>query len=354
MRLPAVLLPALLLGAYAWAAAADIPPSPSTVPGIRIWPDPVLTHWPAVVYADEPRNVAFSLPVRTPGASGSIGWAGQPQLPFTLPTDLERISGLLPLPTAIGHHRAELSIAGAVLPLRLELRIVDARGPWPHAALREGFPIDAEGVPVVLLDRRRDASQERKWALVNSIQRTRPSGRAVVVGDPLAAMGASAFDGLDARLRIGIDDRQPTHAQLVALAQDMAEWGSQPALTAPRTIFWSPGNRALLNNTWSPEEERFLGVVRSRCEALEVFPRLVLVLPMAPIDDREPARELAVQRREQLRRTAANQGWVVLDAQRWAGTAEEAFRIAEQVFAEGPVGEPRERLAAALRTEAAR
>ena len=342
-----------------WAAEVppsgklSIPPSPSTVSGERIWPAPALTHWPAVVYADEQRNVAFALPVRTPGAAGSIGWQGQPALPFTLPTNLERISGLLPLPTAVGAYRADLTIASNP-PIGLALRVADAAGPWPLAAMRDGFPVDEAGVPVVLLDHRRDANQERKWALVSALQKPRPAGQAVVVGDLLSGLGQSAFTGLSARVIEAVDERNPWHAQLVALAHDMPAWMPDPLLKGPRTIMWSPGNQALLHNTWTPEEERFLGVVRTRCEELGFFPRLVLVLPPAPIDDRQPARALAGERREQLRRAAANQGWLVFDVERWIGSAEEAFRIADQVYAEGPVGAARERLAQALQTELAR
>jgi hypothetical protein len=327
-----------------------MPPSPSTAPGIRIWPEPAFTHWPAVVYPDEQRNVAFGLPVRTPGATGSIGWHGQPALPFTLPTDLERISGLLPLPLTVGTWQAELQVTGGK-PTMLPLRVVDAAAEWPLIALREGFPVDAQGVPVVLLDHRRDANDERKWKLLTAIQRPRPAGQAVLIGDLLTGLGASAFSDLGLRLRIATDERMPTHAQLVGFALDAAGWGDKPLETGPRTLLWSPGNQALLANTWSQEEERFLGVVRTRCEALGVFPRLTLVLPPAPIDDRVPAHELALQRRDQLRRAAANQGWVVLDVARVAGEAEESYRIADRVFAAGPVGAGRERLAAALRTE---
>ncbi len=342
-----------------WAAEvpptvkALIPPSPSTVSGERIWPAPALTHWPAVIYGDEQRNVAFALPVRIPGATGSIGWQGQPALPFTLPTNLERISGLLPLPTAVGAYRADLAIAGA-LPVGLSLRVVDAAMAWPMTTLRDGFPIDEAGVPVVLLDHRRDANQERKWALVSALQKPRPSGQALVVGDLMSGLGQSAFTALSARVIEAVDERNPWHAQLVALARDMRAWIPDPVVKGPRTIMWSPGNQALLHNTWTPEEERFLGVLRTRCEELGFFPRLVLVLPPAPIDDRQPARVLAAERREQLRRAAANQGWVVFDVERWIGSAEEAFRIADQVYAEGPVGAARERLAQALQTELAR
>ena len=220
--------------------------------------------------------------------------------------------------------------------------------------MRDGFPIDAAGLPLVLLDHRRDASQERKWALLSAINKPRPTGKAVVVGDLLSGLGQSAFTGLDARICEANDDRSPWHAQLVALARDMASWQPAPLTAGPRSIVWSPGNRALLHNTWTPEEERFLGVVRTRCEALAIFPRLILVLPPAPIDDREPARKLAAERRDQMQRAAANQGWVVLDVERWAGPAVEAFRIGDQVFAEGPVGAAREHLAAALQAELSR
>ncbi len=335
------------------APAQVVPPSPSTVPGVRIWPDPAFTHWPAIAYADEQRNVAFSLPVRQPGAAGTIGWAGEKPLPFTLPTDLERISGLLPLPIAPDSHQAELTIAGVKVPGRLALRVVDAREPWPQAALSEGFPVDAKGVPVVLLDRRRDANQERKWALLSSLQKPRPIGKALFLGDPLAALGVSALDGLEMRQRIALDERQPVHAQLTALALDLTSWEGQPLTAGPRTIFWSPGNQALLANTWTQEEERFLGVVRTRLEALNAFPRLVLVLPPAPIDDREPAKALAIERRDLLRRAASWQGWVVLDVERVAGPAEESYRVADGVFATGPVNEARARLAAAFSAELA-
>lgn len=328
-----------------------IPPSPSTVPGVRIWPDPMFTHWPAVVYPDEQRNVAFSLPVRQPGTAGTIGWKGGKPLPFTLPIDLERISGLLPLPQEVDLHQAELTLAGVAVSGQLSVRVVDARASWPQTALKEGFPVDAAGVPVVLLDRRRDANQERKWALVTSLQKPRPTGQALFLGDSLAAMGASAVDGLDVRVRLALDERQPVHAQLVGFALDAATWHDNPLVSGPRTILWSPGNQALLANTWTSEEERFLGVLRSRLEELEIFPRLVLVLPTAPIDDREPARALARERRDLLRRAAAWQGWVILDVERVAGPAEESYRLAEGVYAPGPVNQARNALAAALRAE---
>ena len=48
------------------------------------------------------------------------------------------------------------------------------------------------------------------------------------------------------------------------------------------------------------------------------------------------------------------QGWIVLDVERLAGPAEESYRLGEGVYAEGPVGEARERLSAGLRAELAK
>ena len=353
---PALVVLAVSLACPGWAAdAPSVPPSPSTVPGVRIWPAPAITHWPAVIYADEARNVAFGLPVRQPGVAGSIGWQGQPALPITLPVNLERISGLLPLPSTPGLYQAELILAQQPQPGgALQVRLVDAAKPWPHTALRDGFPVDAEGIPVVLIDRRRDANDERRWTLIATLNRPRPVGQALILGDTLAALGDSPFSQLPAKVVEAVDVTQPWHAQVVALATEAATWGSEPLKTGPRTIVWSPGNRALQANTWTTEEDRVFGLIRTRLSALEIYPRLVLVLPPTPIEDREPVRKQAVVRRDHLRRAAAALGWVVLDAERFTGPTESANQVAEQVYAPGPVGEARLRLRAAVAAELAR
>jgi hypothetical protein len=346
---------ALGCGLRVWAGdAAEVPPSPSTVPGVRIWPAPAITHWPAVIYADEARNVAFGLPVRQPGVAGSIGWHGQPALPITLPVNLEQISGLLPLPTVPGAYQAELILAGQLQSGALQIRLVDAAKPWPQTALRDGFPVDAEGVPVVLIDHRRDANDERRWTLIASLNRPRPAGQALIVGDTMAALGDSPFNQLPAKIVAAVDETQPWHAQIVALATEAATWGGEPLKTGPRTIVWSPGNRALQANTWTTEEDRVFGLLRTRLSALEIYPRLVLILPPTPIDDREPVLKQAVVRRDHLRRAAAALGWIVLDAERFAGPSEAANQVAEHVYAPGPVGEARLRLRAAMAAELAR
>ncbi|MBA3684234.1 MAG: hypothetical protein H0W72_03230, partial [Planctomycetes bacterium] len=143
---------------------ANVPPSPSTAPGVRIWPEPRFTHWPAIVYADEDRNLSFQLPVKQAGTPGEVGWEGQPQMPIVLPADTDRVSGLLPVPRALGTHVGTLTIAGATT--KTPLRLVDVREPWPLASLRDGFPVDRDGVPVVLVDRRRDPGAERTWMLL--------------------------------------------------------------------------------------------------------------------------------------------------------------------------------------------
>lgn len=349
------------------AAEPELPPSPASHPGLRILPAPAFTHWPAIAYPDETRNAAFAIPFANPlvdakaarpvryagpvpraGAAGAIGWAGRTVLPFHLPVAGEGTSGLIDLVLEPGTWTARLALDG-LEDRALPLRIADAREPWPCAALRDGYPVDAAGVPVVLLDRRRQADQERKLALLRQ-DPPRGEDRAVLVGDPLAAFGEDAWQGLDALARPAADQRFPEHAALVALAQALNPVPAGGAALRPRTIVWSPGNQVLAGGAWSPEEERLLAALRSRCEALALRPRLVLALPPLPVDGREQAEE----RRDLLRRSANQLGWVVLDLARAAGDPEQANRLGEQVFATYPVGAARERMRAALASELAR
>jgi hypothetical protein len=318
-----------------------IPPSPSSVPGIRIWPDPAFTHWPAIAYTDESRNIAFSLPVKTPGINGTIGWSGEKALPFTLPTGADSISGLLPLPLVAGRHAASVVLeAKDAKPFPLELVVADAREPWPLADLRNGFPVDAKGTPVVLLDRRRDLREERIWSLLNG-SAERPNGRAWLVGDALEALGANVWTGLDAEAHPASDERYPQHAVLVALAK----LPDDPK-ALPRSIVWSPGNQVLFGGAWSAEEERVLGLLRSRCEHLGVKPLLILALPPLPVD--ELLRPLAQERRELLLRSANLLGWVVIDLGRAAGDPEQANLVSAGVFTRYPLHAAQERMRAAL------
>ncbi|MBA3701168.1 MAG: hypothetical protein H0W78_20150 [Planctomycetes bacterium] len=326
-----------------------VPPSPSTAPGIRIWPDPRFTVWPPIVYRDEPRNVAFALPVKKPGAAGTIAWDGQTPLPITLPTDAESIGGLLPLPANIGEHRAIVAIESGSFPI--VLRICDARETWPITGLSNGFPVDADGRAVVLQDRRRGTREERVWSFLDAGE-VRPSGRALLIGDALEALGARVWDGLDADARPAIDERYPHHAVLVGLAAILAEGTGEARQRLPRTIVWSPGNQTLHGGAWTAEEERVLGLVRTRCERLGVMPRLVLALPPLPVEAHLQAR--ATERRELLLRSANRLGWVVVDLARAAGAPEEANRVAPQVFTTYPLAAAQERMRAALREALAR
>ncbi len=328
---------------------APVPPSPSSAPGVRIWPDPHFSHWPAIVYPDEARNLAFALPVKKPGVAGTIGWSGQDSLPFTLPTDAESISGLLALPTAIGNHRATVVIESGSFPITM--RIADAREAWPIVRLENGFLVDAQGLPVVLQDRRRGTREERVWSLLEAGE-ARPDGRALMVGDPLEALGARVWDGLDVDTHPATDERYPHHAVLVALAAVFGEVSADARQRLPRTIVWSPGNQALHGGAWSPEEERVLGIVRTRCERLGLLPRLVLALPPLPIDAH--LQQVAVERRELLLHSASRLGWVVVDLARAAGPASEANRVAPQVFTSYPLAAAQERMRAALREALAR
>jgi len=343
MRSALLVLLAATIAAVEGVAPAPIrvPPSPSTAPGVRIWPEPRFTHWPAVIYADEERNLSFELPVKRAGVTGSVGWEGASPLPITLPDDTERVSGLMPVPGGYGVHTALITIAEAVT--KLPLRLADARRPWPLAALRDGFPVDDAGVPTILVDRRRDPASERQWKLLSS-ELPRGVGQALIVGDPLADLGGDCWDGLPAERRIALDDRHPQHAVLVALA-------TLPD-PLPRTLLWSPGNGALFGGAWSAEEERLLGIVRSRCAALGAMPRLVLLLPPIPLDPE--LQELARTRRDQLARSAAFQGWSVVDLEEIAGPAERANRVADGLFTRHPIGEARTRINQAIAAEARR
>jgi len=262
MRWTVLLLAALLPG-------LDLPPSPADVPGIRIWPPPAFTHWPGVVYADESRNAAVGVPVQTRGAKAEWGWEGEPPIPLQLPDDVDQASGLVQLDLKPGLRRLRVGLPGA--DHRLPLRVEPASAAlWPLARLVDGYPVDQSGVPVILLASRPQPSRERTWALIRK-DLPRPSGRAMIVGDPLSAFHDSPWTGLDAETREATDLVKPHHACLVALASL-----PQPL---PRTVIWCPGNGSIQVGEHDPEEVRFLGVIRERFTALGVQPLLILALP---------------------------------------------------------------------------
>ncbi len=333
MRWMVLLLAALL-------PALDLPPSPADVPGVRIWPPPMFTHWPAIAYADESRNAAVALPVKGPGLKAEWGWEGDKPIPLTLPDDAERTSGLVDLRLEPGLRRLRVGMPDG--DHRLPLRVVPAgEAVWPIERLVDGYPVDQAGVPVVLLASRPQPGRERTWALLKE-SRPRPTGRAVLVGDPLEALGDSPWTGLDAETRPATDLVKPHHACLVALAQLPAP--------LPRTLIWSPGNGAIQVGEADPEEVRLLGLVRERFAALGAAPLLLLALPPAPVEERLAAAHEA--RREALLAEADRTGWRILDQARAAGPAATANRMGENVFTAYPNGAAlvrvREMLAAAL------
>lgn len=363
-------VPVLLLLAIAGMLTAasingtPVPPSPGDPdahPGERIWDEPRFTHYPAVVYADEERNCAFRLPVPptreadrgiglkrpasayhnpfgwSTGASGSIQWQGREPMPIALPEDptVQSVSGLLPLPTDPGLHRAVVRIAlGERL---LPIRLVPVRGPWPHADLHDGFPVDADGVPVVLIDRRRDPDAQRRWAALRA--GTPPaSGRPLLVGDPLGAVDGDTWGAVDATRAAYPAAPYPHHALLLAVASHGGE--------APRVVVWSPGNQPLYDHLVRREEERVLSAVRGRYAYRGHMPRLVLVLPPMPVE--AELREVARTRRAQLRRSAQFAGWSVIDAARLAGDPQRGNRLGDGVYTRYPHGAARRRIAAAV------
>jgi hypothetical protein len=317
-RCALALVCALALGATGGVATAG-EASPAAVPGLRILPPPALTHWPAIAYPDEARHAAFSIAYhdpalhrRQPAFAGTVLQAGDEILvgwsdalvPARLPPGREGIGGLLPLPGP-GDHRAMIAGTEAVL------RVVPAAEPWPIAGLRDGFPVDASGAAVVILDRRQDRAGDRAFRWLASPP-PRPSGSPVVLGP------AAVVAGLPGR---GIPCDHPTHPHHAALAA-LAAIDRDP----PRTVVWLPGPESLNSKAWR-EEDRVLGAVRSRYGARGFLPRLVLVLPPEPT----PPHPDHGARLRLLRAAARSQEWEVVDPA--DGTPSE---IAPGVFAHDP------------------
>lgn len=312
---------------FAALQALELPPSPADVPGVRIWPPPAFTHWPAIAYPDESRNAAVGVPVRTRGVKGAWGWVGGAEITLRLPDDVDQTSGLVDLSLAPGQRTLRV-----VLPegeTRLPLRVEAAGAPaWTITRLVDGYPVDQAGVPVVLLASRPQPARERTWALLKA-DLPRPSGRPLIVGDPMEAFHDSPWNGLDVENRPATDLIKPHHACLVALAI-LPE-------PLPRTIIWCPGNGAIRTGESDPEEVRFLGVVREHCAARGAMPLLVLALPPRPVEERLHAAYEA--RREALVAEADRAGWRLLDLARAAGDPEQANRVGDNVFTTYPVGD---------------
>lgn len=291
-----------------------------------------LTAWPAVICADERQQVAFRLRALTAG-SAVFAWDGAENAAFAVPAGISE--GLLVLPGGLGLHQGEARLDGAVVPLAIRLAAVEER--WPIAGLRDGQPVDAAGVPVVLVERRRTVNDQRRERLAAREALRRPAGYPILVGDPLG----DAWRGLDAELRPVSDERYPQHAALAALS----------GIAQPRSIVWSPGNAALYARSWAGEG-RLCAALAARLAALGLRPRLVLALPPAPVaaawfeDD--------ARRRQELAAAARAAGWELCDLAAAAGDPRTANRLATGLYDEYPVGAALERVRAVLREELAR
>lgn len=332
----------VLMLCAALAAGSEMPPSPSLATGERIWPTPAFTHWPAIAYADERRNAAVGLPVRTRGAAATWGWEGGVDIALRLPDEVDQTSGLVEL--LLSPSRRVLRVALPDGEHRLPLRIESAAAPqWSIVRLVDGYPVDASGTPVVLLATRPQPARERTWALLRA-DPPRPGGRPLIVGDPLEAMHDSPWQGLDAELRSATDPIRPHHACLVALAQL-----PDPL---PRTIIWCPGNAAIVSGEMDPEEPRLLGAVREHCIARGGLPLLVVALPPRPVEERLHAAHDV--RREALVAEADRTGWRILDLGRAAGDPERANRVGDAVYTAYPAGEALGRVREMLRAAVAK
>ncbi|TVR41164.1 MAG: hypothetical protein EA402_13160 [Planctomycetota bacterium] len=315
-----------------------VPPSPSSHPGERLWPDPHFSHWPALAYFDEDRNAALSLPLRQPGQAGAWGWQDQPAIPFRLPQNpqLNRSSGLLGLPREIGDHRARISIAEGHWELPLRMVPVSAAR-WPHARLRQGFPVDADDVPVVLRLQRDYGQGDRRWL---SLRRRLPLGEgpAVFIGDPLEALGRDVVPAYPGLLRQLSDEPFPAHAALVAWAQVAAQ--------RPSRLIWSPGNASIEQHRWTEEELRLIEALNQAAAAQGYRFEGVLLVPPLPVESR--LQEIAKQRRVALRYHASRHGWEVVDGESIAGQQGAGARLQPGLYTRYPHGQAQDRLRQAL------
>ena len=110
----------------------DVPPSPSTVSGQRIYRAPSFTHWPPLMYYGERRNIAFSIETKPGEKTGTIHWLGSDPIPlrFESPLGGNEFSGLLDLPDVAGTHTAQVTVGDREF--KLFVRIVDIADEWPH------------------------------------------------------------------------------------------------------------------------------------------------------------------------------------------------------------------------------
>lgn len=321
----------------AYLPLSDVPPSPSQASAERIWPDPHLTHWPPLIYDDESRNAALTLPIREAGVAGWWGWQNGPRIPFTLPQQAmgDQTAGLIGIPQEVGRHQGQVVIADHSWPLALRVIDVDSK-PWPHQGLENGFPVDAEGVPVVVRLRRQYGQGDRRWIAL----RGRPpagQGPALFIGDPLLSLGRGVIDpvtqaddqeALPSLVTHFVDSAHPSAAGLVAWAQ----WQH----LEPRLVVWSPGNRCLESRLWTAEELRFMEAINQSVTAAGYQPRAVLLLPPLPVE--QALRERAHGRLQALRYHATRHGWEVLDGEAIAGRQGQGAELSPGLYLRYPHG----------------
>lgn len=288
-----------------------------------------LTAWPAVIFADETHHLAFRI---TSDDGGKVEMNWKDQRIFSLPAGGGE--GLLQLPTERGLHRGTVRLGTLESPLAV--RLAEVTEAWPIARLRHGLPVDEDGVPVVLVDHRRDPNSYRRARLLVTLPR--PTGDPIITGDPLKVLGSDAWQGLRGDVRPAIDARFPQNAVILALAH----------FESPRSILWCPGNGALYAGTWT-DEVRLFSAITARCSALQIRPRLVVALPPLPVT--LGWRSEALQRNQLLAAAAVAAGWSILDLAAIAGDPAQANRVSDGLYTEYPIAAAQERLRTALREE---
>jgi hypothetical protein len=306
--------------------------------------NPAVTHWPAIIYEDEKRNLALRIPIPSPGLSGSLGWVGSPAQPFTLPREIsamglpmtEATGAVVDLPANPGLHSLVVTMPG--ISWQQDILIRPADSAWGITALRNGFPVDSKDRPTILTIVRRDYNLERRHGLFKPSLK-RPSGPAVFIGDPLTAMGKSPLDGLELKRTDAGNQRYPLSAALIGLDTLLA--------SGPTNLIWSPGNGDVDERTWSPELPRLMELVAHMAERSGFMPRCILLLPPEPVD---PAiRPLALERNKVLTTAAEFHGWTIIDTPKICGSADTANLLSPGFYAPSIVGPARETLQAAIK-----
>ena len=293
----------LMLMIAAWAA--QVPPSPSTHPGVRVVPGPHWLAWPSIVYVDELRDATLRIPYASPRLTATlippVRWADTPlvagrsvtlawldtriQLPLSV--SAADVSVLLRLPAMDGLWSVRVEHKEA------PLRIIGPGEACPELRMSAHGLVDASGVAVVLRMARPDPAARRRYAMLRAPQ-ARGDGPAVVVGDPCVDLDGRAILA-DDRLIVAQHPRLPAAAAMAGLLAALVR--------QPRTLVWIPAG---IDGDGDDADalERIPAALMAYCDQCAIAPDLVLGLATGYAEN--------TLRRKVLRRICHDFGWRVV------------------------------------------